>query len=442
MSLPLPAAGNTDWYNHYAQMDAQARLGASHPGYLISCFRAASGSLGGDEWLSIMWSQDGKTFWDGTYAPVYKPTPPKVCRDPSMIFRNNTWYICHTNTGAVGDSFDIISSTDLVHWSLLVTVDVSSIGGVTNTWAPEFTPDPDTGDMYIFFSINLVNTYWVKATNAALTTWTSPALLTVTNRPTQVIDPCFIKKDGTWYMFYKREDPSIPANRMIYRATSPTITGTYVTDKTGDWAGWGSDIEGPEVIQTHEGGYRMYFDAPNATTDLGSYYYSDSNDLETWTTKQSVGRFPGVPFKIRHAKALRVTQEMTSHGIATGLAFSSPRVIGKSPDTNQSTPGGVYLSAPYDGSQFYPGLYLSTGSSMMRFENSNGTLIIDRPGVVGSILEVNSGQVTFFGELRLASVATTTTAPAAGGAGALPATPLGYFTIRINGVDRKVPYYA
>jgi hypothetical protein len=39
------------------------------------------------------------------------------------------------------------------------------------------------------------------------------------------------------------------------------------------------------------------------------------------------------------------------------------------------------------------------------------------------------------------SPATTTTAPAAGGAGALPATPAGYMTITIGGVDRKVAYY-
>lgn len=37
---------------------------------------------------------------------------------------------------------------------------------------------------------------------------------------------------------------------------------------------------------------------------------------------------------------------------------------------------------------------------------------------------------------------TTTTAPAAGGAGALPATPLGYYVVNVAGVDRKVPYYA
>jgi hypothetical protein len=37
---------------------------------------------------------------------------------------------------------------------------------------------------------------------------------------------------------------------------------------------------------------------------------------------------------------------------------------------------------------------------------------------------------------------TGTTAPTAGGAGALPATPLGYVTVHINGTSRKMPYYA
>lgn len=36
---------------------------------------------------------------------------------------------------------------------------------------------------------------------------------------------------------------------------------------------------------------------------------------------------------------------------------------------------------------------------------------------------------------------TSTVAPAAGGAGALPATPLGYLSVLVNGVARKVPYY-
>lgn len=45
------------------------------------------------------------------------------------------------------------------------------------------------------------------------------------------------------------------------------------------------------------------------------------------------------------------------------------------------------------------------------------------------------------GELSLLEVGTTTTAPSAGGAGALPATPAEYVTVIINGATRKVAVY-
>lgn len=51
-----------------------------------------------------------------------------------------------------------------------------------------------------------------------------------------------------------------------------------------------------------------------------------------------------------------------------------------------------------------------------------------------------SGNLTVNGGLTM-SPATTTTAPAAGGAGALPATPAGYATVTIGGTARKIPYY-
>jgi hypothetical protein len=43
--------------------------------------------------------------------------------------------------------------------------------------------------------------------------------------------------------------------------------------------------------------------------------------------------------------------------------------------------------------------------------------------------------------LTLNPATTTTTAPAAGGAGALPATPAGYVTVNINGVNRQIAFY-
>jgi hypothetical protein len=47
----------------------------------------------------------------------------------------------------------------------------------------------------------------------------------------------------------------------------------------------------------------------------------------------------------------------------------------------------------------------------------------------------------FIETFALFSGKTTTTAPAAGGAGALPATPKGYVTVSIGGTNRQVPYY-
>ena len=41
----------------------------------------------------------------------------------------------------------------------------------------------------------------------------------------------------------------------------------------------------------------------------------------------------------------------------------------------------------------------------------------------------------------LVAKATSTSSPSAGGAGALPATPAGYVTVNIGGVDRVIPYY-
>jgi hypothetical protein len=45
------------------------------------------------------------------------------------------------------------------------------------------------------------------------------------------------------------------------------------------------------------------------------------------------------------------------------------------------------------------------------------------------------------GKINLANHTTTTTAPAAGGAGALPATPKGYVTIQVKGTDQQMAYY-
>jgi hypothetical protein len=61
-----------------------------------------------------------------------------------------------------------------------------------------------------------------------------------------------------------------------------------------------------------------------------------------------------------------------------------------------------------------------------------------------SVIENDTGDLVLKAntELDLRELTTTVGSPAAGGAGALPATPLGYLNIKVDGVLRKFPYYA
>ena len=79
--------------------------------------------------------------------------------------------------------------------------------------------------------------------------------------------------------------------------------------------------------------------------------------------------------------------------------------------------------------------------------SSNSILLkFDDPGATGT--KVRIGRVRMYHaqepvltDLELRNIVTTTSAPSAGGAGALPATPAGYAQAFINGTLRQIPYY-
>jgi|LakMenE01Jun11ns_1017448.scaffolds.fasta_scaffold9955553_4 hypothetical protein len=58
-------------------------------------------------------------------------------------------------------------------------------------------------------------------------------------------------------------------------------------------------------------------------------------------------------------------------------------------------------------------------------------------------INTNNPQSKFHvaGDVTVTSTTTATTVGAAGGASALPATPVGYLVVNINGTARKIPYY-
>lgn len=77
-------------------------------------------------------------------------------------------------------------------------------------------------------------------------------------------------------------------------------------------------------------------------------------------------------------------------------------------------------------------------SSAIAFARS-GSSVIDI--IFGNTTDNPGYNFTGTGPLLFPNAVTTTASPAAGGAGALPATPAGYFTIVIDGVSRRVPFY-
>jgi hypothetical protein len=96
--------------------------------------------------------------------------------------------------------------------------------------------------------------------------------------------------------------------------------------------------------------------------------------------------------------------------------------------------GDYYLLFPGTGGLVPGGFMLRDGSRAIN------PIIVD-PNAPEAALRLSATAATLGAPLTLTGQTTGTTAPAAGGAGALPATPAGYLTVTVNGVARKVPYY-
>jgi hypothetical protein len=93
--------------------------------------------------------------------------------------------------------------------------------------------------------------------------------------------------------------------------------------------------------------------------------------------------------------------------------------------------GASVLSVP---DQWSPSWFRGFVSNLLK-----GADVRNAQGING--ISVSGTIASPYATISFNPTTTTVTAPAAGGAGALPATPAGYVTILVNGVPRKVAYY-
>lgn len=221
-------------------------------------------------------SRDGVNFSPLLDTPVFT-VPGRAVRDPSIIYYDDAWWCVYSDVPSNSDFnttyFGVAKSYNLVDWVHAFDVDT----GVQNTWAPDWAVDDD-GSIYVIVALDFV-TYLIPITLPSGTTG-SPINLNV---PGSSIDGVIQKENGVYYLFIKNE-----ITKYIERYEGPSIGGPYIRTGSGDWAGWGANVEGPSLIKQADGSWRVYFDGYS----VGKYYTSTSVSLASnaWTNKSEISQ--------------------------------------------------------------------------------------------------------------------------------------------------------
>ncbi|QOV40389.1 AbfB domain-containing protein [Streptomyces ferrugineus] len=294
-----------------AAVPASALILGEAPGLLGTALAAAppNGSatrysivpfLNSNDGTVNVYQSDDATDFRLVRASAYTP-PSNRIRDASIIRHTDGYYYITYTTHTWQDTSTTIGfarSSDRVNWTFLYDYPVP-IAGLSRAWAPEWFVDSD-GSVNVIVSCSTANDQWIftpyllRATNSALTAWSSP--LALSGIGANHIDTYIVKIGSTYHAFTKNE-----TTKYIEYATASSLTGPYTISRTGDWAGWGSYREGPSVIQLDNGAWRMFFDGYGD----GTYYYSDSYD--TFATWSAPAALPVVSGTARHFTVIKET---------------------------------------------------------------------------------------------------------------------------------------
>ncbi|PPK98740.1 glycosyl hydrolase family 43 [Kineococcus xinjiangensis] len=275
------------------------------PHYLMTAFTNSSESN------MYVYDSGNAANFDLVRANAYTP-PSGLVRDPSVLRHSDGYYYLVYTTGWTGNTIGFARSADTRTWTFLRNVTVNVAGTSGSTWAPEWFRDSD-GSVHVIMSISTTGTngqfrpYRITATNSALSTWSAPAALGI---PANYIDSFVVKVGGTYHNFLKNE-----TTKYIEHATATSLSGPWTFRGTGNWAGWGSGLEGPALVRMADGRWRIYFDQYGARR----YFYADSADLSTFSPKVELAGLSG------HARHFTVLREDVGDGTAVPTGNRSLR---------------------------------------------------------------------------------------------------------------------
>ena len=262
--------------------------------YVFATFK---GDTAPGEALSIYTSTDATNFT--LLADTGFTGSSGTLRDPSIMrYVDGRYYVAYTDpptSSCCGkeDHFSIASSADLVHWSDVTTVS-AGVPGVAHTWAPEWFVDGAT--VRIIANIDTLNNdtdfkpYVFTAQNAALTAWSGPTSL---GFGPNYIDTFVMKNAGVYHAFTKNE-----TTRYCEHATATSLTGPWTFVGTGNWAGWGSGMEGPNVVRLDDGSWRIFLDGQGAV----GFLQATTTNLSVWSGAFAL---PAISNLVRHGTVIR-----------------------------------------------------------------------------------------------------------------------------------------
>lgn len=265
-----------------------------HGTYLLSAFQNSN------EYPGIYESTDGVTF------TLLSQVQTQSGRDPSFLHAYEKYWVAVTGGSGIytGSNFRFCTSSDLVSWSTYTTVDMSAAG--TSVWAPEWFIDTDDSIHVIFAAIpsSTHQLYETHPTNTAMTAWSAPVAITGTGLPADMIDGFIVKRQGTYYLWYKNE-----GTKYVELASSTSLTSGYTVIHSGNWAGWGSGLEGPSLVRLDSGAWRLYFDQYGGS---GQGYSTSYDDWATWSAYATIS----APSTLRGGSAFAV-HSVPDHELAS-----------------------------------------------------------------------------------------------------------------------------
>jgi MYXO-CTERM domain-containing protein len=283
-----------------------------------------------DEKLFTYDSTDGLNF-KLISATGYSGPSPGTLRDPSIMkYADGKYYVAHTNPQGAGccgneDHFSIATSSDLVHWTQLTTVK-GGIPKLAHVWAPEWFVEGSTVNVIANMDTGAgdFQQYLFTARDASLTSWSGPVLMGIAKNH---IDTFVLKVGTTYHAFVKSE-----STRFLEHATAASLTGPWTLIGQGDWAGWGSGMEGPTIVKLDNGTWRMFLDPQQST-----FFYTDSTDLVKWSKAVPL---PGIAAVARHGTVIRDEPVGGGTGGAAGAGGAGGTVAGASGAGETSGAGG------------------------------------------------------------------------------------------------------